>query len=470
MTYSEAVEYMSSLRRHGQRTDRSRFVALLERLGNPHLSLRCLHVAGTNGKGSTVTFIASVLQQAGYRVGMYLSPYVFDLRERVQINNTLISQEDFARHVAAIRPPIEELALTEYGPTPEFELKTAIAFRHFAESQVDFAVVEVGIGGRLDATNVIPPPLVAVITQIGWDHQNLLGDTLGKIATEKAGIFKPGTIGVTAEPPGEALKAIRERASLLNIPLHLVRPDDSPEAFLARVRYRRDTEGTVHLRLPGDEHLALRMNLRGAFQAGNAATAAGAISVLRQEHGIPISSEVLQNGLERATIPGRFQILRPSPAYPTLVLDGAHNADGAQILVEALQAEFGHGQRFTFVFGTSKGHEPEPFLQVIAPITKKIVAVSPQFRATSPDEIVRLATAIGLPAEAYPTVAEGVQEAVYTHSSKDIVVVTGSFYVVGETPEEFRGKMESLPKKKGDEGLALAAPTTARGEKRRSRL
>ena len=193
MTYPDAVSYMGSLLQWGIKLDRNRFVELLRRLDNPHQKFEAVHVAGTNGKGSTTTFIASVLHHAGYKVGAYLSPYVFDVRERILLGGLMIEKDDFARWVSLIRPHIEAVANeSDLGQTTEFELKTAVAFCFFAEQAVDFAVVEVGIGGRLDATNVIPPPLVSVITSIGWDHVPLLGNTLGEIATEKAGIIKQG--------------------------------------------------------------------------------------------------------------------------------------------------------------------------------------------------------------------------------------------------------------------------------------
>ncbi|GAB4458878.1 MAG: folylpolyglutamate synthase/dihydrofolate synthase family protein [Armatimonadaceae bacterium] len=444
MTYEEAVEYMSGLRetgRVGARTNRDRFQALMERLGNPHRKMRCVHVAGTNGKGSTVALITSVLRQAGYRTGTYLSPHVFDLRERVQVDGSPIPREDFTRQVAAIRPHIEALAETPYGQTPEFELKTAVAFRYFAEVGVDVAVIEVGIGGRLDATNVIPPPLVAVITQIGWDHMHLLGDTLGKIAAEKAGIFKTGTLGVTGEPPGEALDVIRQAAAERGVPLNETREAGAPDEADALAVYTRHRDGTVTIRLPSVILAELRLTLRGAFQAANTATAAAAAEVLRRERGLTISDDALRAGLEQAFLPGRFQILRPQPDGPTLVLDAAHNADGAKILADALRNEWGAQKRYTFVFGSSKGHPPGSFLEVIAPLAKRVVATAPTFRPTPAEETAQAAQQAGLPVNLVSSVADAIRQTFAVGSSDDVIVVTGSFYVVGGTPEELRGKV-----------------------------
>lgn len=440
VTYEESVQYMSGLRAYGQRTDRARFTALLARLGNPHQALRSIHVAGTNGKGSTTTFIASVLREAGYTVGAYLSPYVFDVRERVQVNGALISRDDFSRHVAAIHPHIEALAQTEHGQTPEFELKTAIAFRHFAEVGVDYAVIEVGIGGRLDATNVIPPPLVAIITNIGWDHVNLLGNTLGSIAFEKAGIFKTGTIGVTAEQEEEPLSVIRQVAQERSIPLNRVCPTNTPDADAALVTYERDPAGNLHLRLSSGPLPPLRLALRGAYQSTNAATAAAAVEVLRRERGLQISNQALMTGLGRATLPGRFQLLRPETNGPTLVLDGAHNADGAHILAEALRAEFGTKKRYTFVIGTSRNHAPGPYLEVLAPLAERVIATAPAFKPTPAHETASAAADLGLPVITIEPASQAIQQAFAKASAEEVIVVTGSFYVVGETPKLLRGE------------------------------
>lgn len=440
---------MSGLLQFGIRLDRERFAALLARLGDPHKRLRCVHVAGTNGKGSTVTFIASVLQAAGFRVGAYLSPYVFDLRERIQINGALIPPGDFARWVTTIRPHIEAVAQTaDLGQTTEFEVKTAVAFCYFAEQAVDFAVIEVGIGGRLDSTNVIPPPLAAVITSIGMDHQKLLGDTPGKIAAEKAGILKPGCAGcVTAAPPGEALTVIRETAQARGVPLRRVAPAaaaNSAENTDAFVTYETSPAESgaplLTLNLPSGRVTRLRLSLQGAFQAANAATAAAAIEVLRQAHGIPVSAEALRSGLERATLPGRFQVTRGggNASGPALALDVAHNEDGARVLAEALPLLF-PGKRFVFVLGFSRSHEPEPFLRLLAPLAARVVATAPQFRPKPADETAAAAKALGISTTIHEPASAAIQATWENAQAGEVVVVTGSFYIVGETPEDLRG-------------------------------
>ncbi|MBC8102236.1 MAG: bifunctional folylpolyglutamate synthase/dihydrofolate synthase [Cytophagales bacterium] len=414
LTYEQSVAYLSGLLTFGIRLDRERFIELLRRAGDPHQRLRCLHVAGTNGKGSTTTFIASILRAAGYSVGAYLSPYVFDLRERIQRNGEMIPKADFARWVSVLRPQIEAIETeTDLGPTTEFELKTAIAFCWLAEQDVDFAVIEVGIGGRLDATNVIPPPLVAVITSIGYDHQSLLGDTLAKIAGEKAGILKRGTLAcVTAVPPGEAFDAIAAKAEQEGMPLRTVSapapPQDSP------------------------------LLLRGPFQRQNAATARAAVLVLR-DHGIAsLSDAALRQGLAGATLPGRFQIALSGD--PALVLDVAHNEDGARVLVEALKAEM-PGRRYRFIVGMSRNHDPIPFLRELIPLVRdsEIIVTAPRFRPKPIGEVTDAARGIGLKVRVIEPASAAIARTFSAALPGEVVVVTGSFYTVGETPPELRG-------------------------------
>lgn len=439
MNYDESVSFMSGLLQFGIRLDRARFVALLARLGNPHKKLKCVHVAGTNGKGSTTTLIASVLRAAGYTVGAYLSPYVFDLRERIQINGVLIERNDFARWVTTIRPHIDEIAQTDLGQTTEFELKTAVAFGYFAERGVDFAVVEVGIGGRLDATNVIDPPLVAVITSIGLDHQKLLGDTLGQIAGEKAGILKKGTLAcVSAVPAGEALDVIAATANARGVALRRVGPAGAGAAdFYATYQADDKHPGRVNLVVPGGglDHLALR--LRGPFQWANAAAAAAAVAVLEEHAVITLASGARRAGLETATLPGRFQIARDENNR-ALVLDGAHNADGARVLASALRAEF-PGKRFRFVVGMRQNHDAGPFLDQIVPLAPaQIIATAPHFKPQPATAIAAAAFARGLSAQVIAPAARAIKESWEAAGSGEVVVVTGSFYTVGETPPGLR--------------------------------
>ena len=414
LNYEQAVAYMGERLTFGIRLGRERFVELLRRVGNPQERLGVLfHVAGTNGKGSTTTFLAAALRACGYRVGSYLSPYVFDVRERILLNGEMIPHADFARWVTTLRPLIEAIERdTELGPVTEFELKTAVALCWFAERNVEATALEVGLGGRLDATNVAPPPLVAVITTIGLDHQHILGDTLGKIAGEKAGILKRGTRACVTGVPvgGEAWDAIATKAALESVPLI---------APLLR------GEGAVSLP-------ALR--LRGAFQEENARLALAALQIAQETGALPALTEgAIRQGLSEATLPGRFQIARAGD--PALVLDVAHNADGARVLAEALRREM-PGRRFRFVVGQTRMHEPLPFLENLQSLMEngELIVTAPQFRPKPAEETAAVARSLGLRTTTVEPAAVAIERAWNLAQPGEAVVVTGSFYVVGEVP------------------------------------
>jgi dihydrofolate synthase/folylpolyglutamate synthase len=437
MDYSRAVMYMQGLKRFGIKLGNERFEALLERLGNPHHQLRVIHVAGTNGKGSTCTFIATILQAAGYKVGLYLSPYVFNLRERIQVNGYMIPESDFARLVTWIKPHIEELAETPLGQVTEFELKTAVGFSCFAEQRVDFAVIEVGLGGRLDATNVVRP-LVSVITSIGWDHMDRLGDTLGKIAAEKAGIIKPCAPAVTGVTEQEPLEVIREHAQRAGVPLTEVKRERMVVPPPVRTVHWQD-EGVhrarqrVSVRTTDRVYRHLSLRLLGKHQCSNAAVAIAAIEALRHAYRVEIPESAIRIGLEHATLPGRMQIVRRSP---TLLMDGAHNVSAIECLVQAIQDTFRY-RRLILVMGMTKGHDAQAVVDTLAPLASHIIFTQPSDpRGRPATDLPKAATVTLPPYDIVPSVPEAVERAMSMAQADDLVCVTGSFYVVGEVPVE----------------------------------
>ena len=431
MNYTEALGYTTSLVKFGIQLGLERFRELLRRVGSPHTAFRAVHVAGTNGKGSTTTLIAAVLREAGYRTACYLSPHLFDFRERIQIDGVPIPPEAFARQVARLKPEIEALAQDpRYGQTTEFELITAAAFGYFAEQKVDVAVLEVGLGGRLDATNVIPPPLVAVITSIGFDHQEVLGHSLRQIAREKAGILKPGVPVVTGVTQPEALQAIEETAHGLGCTLHTV-----AKAAPAYARYTTDASG-LSLWWPGRLLRGLRLALRGPFQQANAAVAATALRVLA-EQGLAIPEEVLRRGLEQARLPGRFQVLRLGPPPRVLVLDVAHNQDGARALAEALRATFPE-RKGLFVVGMKANHDPREFLPPLRDRIGRLWVSQPRQSPRPVEELLAVARGLGLEVEALPDIPQALARALAQAEPEQPVVLTGSLLTVGELPEPYR--------------------------------
>ena len=426
MDFDEALAYMQGRLRLGVKLGNERFFALLHRLGDPQERLRVIHIAGTKGKGSTTAMAASVLQAAGYTVGMYLSPYVYDVRERVQINGEMISRADFARWVSAIRPHVEALEETEFGPTTEFELKTAVGLCYFAERAVDYAVLEVGLGGRLDATNVVTRPLMTVITNIGLDHTELLGETLGEIAAEKAGIVKLGVPCVTGVPVGgEAWGVIARICGERGAPLIPVPPPELTADGLTLTTPRRTLTG-VHL------------ELRGAFQELNAAAALCALDAVAADALPPVTDEAARYGLETAWVPGRLEQVRERP---TVVVDVAHNELSALVLAEALRDQYGADRRkLTLVVGLSRHHDPVPFL---APLAARhpalLIATQPAFRPRPALDVAEAARRHDFPN--VQVVETGVADAVHSALSQsgpdDLICVTGSFYTVGDVPPAF---------------------------------
>lgn len=423
MDYSDALAYMHGRLRLGVKLGNARMEALLERLGSPHQALRVVHVAGTKGKGSTVAMAAAVLQAAGYKTGQYLSPYVYDVRERIQVNATPISQADFARWVSRIQPHVEALEGTDFGPTTEFELKTAVGLCWLAEQRVDFAVLEVGLGGRLDATNVVPRPLVTAITSIGFDHMELLGHTLPEIAREKAGIIKPHVPCVTGVPLGtDAYEVIAQVCR------------DAAAPLLPPARVQTESGGLLTITTPRRTAGGVRLRLRGAFQQDNAAVALAALDAISPAEGVEISDDAVRAGLACAYLPGRLETLSDAP---TVVVDGAHNEMAAEALAEALRTEFGAGMRRTIlVVGLKRNHDPRPFLAPLAPLRPALlIATEPSFQPRPAGEVAEAARRAGMgDVRTAPDAVSAARQALAFARPDDLVCVTGSFYTLGDIP------------------------------------
>ena len=431
MDYQTALDYILSFADY-ERMPRSALVfdlrrieLLLERLGNPQEAAKSIHVAGTKGKGSTVAMIASILTKAGYRTGLYTSPHLLTFTERIQVDEGPIAEDAFARLVAVIKPEVE--AVNDFGVFGElttFELLTAIAFAYFKERKVDYQVLETGLGGRLDATNVVKPK-VCVITSISFDHVDVLGDTLPQIATEKAGIIKPGSIVVCSPQSPEAMAVIERICREQGVRLVRVGSDVTwqRKAFSAEGQSfeLRGITGEYNLNLP----------LLGEHQLENAATAVAVVEVL-VEQGAKVSLESIATGLAQVHWPGRLQILRREP---WVIVDGAHNDDSARRLTKALKQYFDF-DRTVLIFGASSDKNIEGMIAELASLPSAVIVTHSRHpRAVATDRLVNEFSKLGIVPEVVENVASAVELALTKAMPNDLIFATGSLFIVAEVME-----------------------------------
>lgn len=401
-----ALEALYGLERRRDKLGLDGTRALLAALGNPHERFRSVHVAGTNGKGSVCAIVERVLREAGVRTGLYTSPHLVDFRERIRVIGQWADEARLGQRLAHIQ------SLPEGRDRTFFEVCTALAFDDFAARGVEWAVVEVGLGGRLDCTNVITPA-VCVITSIGLDHTEILGDTIGKIAAEKAGIIKPGVPVVVAGGPGNATIAAiaRERGA----PLTIARAGTRPPSW-------RD--------------VALPPGLDGTHQAANAGLALQALARLR-DAGLAIPDDALKRGLGGVRWPGR---LERSPREPRLVWDGAHNPQGIAALASAWEA-VGGADPATVVLAVSRDKDVRVMLETLArrfPRARLIATRSRSERALEPESLARIARETGIEAESAPDVNAALARAL-ARPGRESVLLTGSLFAIGEAMETYGG-------------------------------
>jgi dihydrofolate synthase/folylpolyglutamate synthase len=435
MDYRESLEYLlrfadyERLPRSGIVWDLKRVERLLARLGDPQYSARTVHVAGTKGKGSTAAIIASVLKSAGYKVGLYTSPHLLSYTERIQVDCKPIAEGEWARLVEILKPHVEaENALGDLGELTTFELYTAMAFLHFQQVKADWQVVEVGLGGRLDATNVVKPE-VCVITSISYDHMDVLGDTLGKIAKEKAGIIKPGADIVSAPQFPEAMEVIegvcREKGvRLIKVGEDVTweRGEFNIEGQSFRVKGRR---GNYDLWLP----------LLGEHQMENATNAVAVVEIL-VERGAIVRPEAIVEGVRSVNWPGRLQVLGKEP---WVVVDGAHNAYSIERLGEALERYFRY-ERLTLIIGFGSDKDVAGMAREAAKITGDIIVVASRHpKAMKPEALRAEFQKHGVTPRVVNSVGEAVRLALEGAGHNDLVCAAGSIFVIAEVMEMMGG-------------------------------
>ncbi|MCL4534454.1 MAG: bifunctional folylpolyglutamate synthase/dihydrofolate synthase [Bacteroidetes bacterium] len=429
LTYGEALDYILGLANYETSVDSVAAAARFNLDTVRHLARlagwqggRYIHIAGTKGKGSTAAMVDSLLREAGYRTGLFTSPHLHCFRERIRVDGRLIPERAVARLAWQLRPLVAELQRDnpQLSPVTTFDFLVVMALSYFSLTKADFGVLETGLGGRLDATNVVTP-LVSVITSISYDHTQILGDTLDQIAAEKAGIIKPNGVVVVAPQEGEALAVLEATARERNA--RIVRVDRD-------YRWRQGANG-LDVEGPYGAYTGLQLPLLGDHQQVNAVTAIATLDMLRQL-GFALPAEAVRRGIARVRWPGRLEVLR---RRPLIITDGAHNADSAQKLATALQESFAY-RRLFLILGTSSDKDIAGIVRALAPLAGRVIVARSQHpRAASYEaiegEVRRYTDCVSRAG----SVAEAIAAARSEAGSHDLICSTGSLFVAAETRE-----------------------------------
>ncbi len=417
--YKDSLNYLFGLQKHGIKFGLNSTENILARVGNPHRKLRFIHIAGTNGKGSTAVILAEILRAHGYRTGLYTSPHLVRFTERFQLDGREVPAERILRVFEKIRSIIDDSQ-----PPTFFEVTTAMAFLYFAQEKVDFVVSETGLGGRLDATNVIDPK-VCIITNIGFDHQEFLGSTLASIAREKAGIIKDGVPVVTG-----ALQPVVQgilKTTCMNKNSRLYR-------FKSDFRVRRNSDGSFRYHGLSRQWPVLTLSLQGPHQAGNAALALAAAEVLEQEGLLSLEDAAVKSALAGVRWPARLEVLQKNP---TIILDGAHNPQGAESLRDSLRQCFQY-DRLHLVLGIMADKDIRGILRRLLPMAQTAIFTQPRYsRAANPEELRKMARPYIQRHYVIPDPASALAQATQLAEAGDLICITGSLYFAGEIKEIF---------------------------------
>lgn len=421
MNYREATEYIEELQQYGSVLGLDSMRELCSRLGNPQDELRFVHIAGTNGKGSVLAYVSTILKEAGYRVGRYLSPTITDYRERFQIDGRFITQSGLCKYLEQVKEAAEAMAAEgKPHPTP-FEVETAVAFLYFLDKKCDIVVLETGLGGALDATNVVKTTVAAVFASISMDHMAILGDTLEKIALVKAGIMKDRCYVVTARQDPPVAKILKQAALLRKCKLYTADAERAKQVYYGVTKQRFTYAGYKNLEI----------SMLGKFQIENAVVAVETIQVLAKA-GFPVKEEALRRGLLLTSWPGRFSVIGKKPLF---IADGAHNEDASRRLAESLQFYFAE-KKMIFILGMLKDKEYEKVINNTCNMAEHIITVTPPIRERAMSAY-ELAQAVR-ECNGNVTVADSVPEAVeiaYLLASREkdaVIVAFGSLSYLGE--------------------------------------
>ena len=418
VSYKESVSWLFGLQKYGIKFGLSKTTNLLKAFGNPHRNQHCIHIAGTNGKGSVGAMLEAILMQAGLKVGFYTSPHLVSFTERFRINRELITKDQSA---SLIREIYEVTSQKE--PPTFFELTTAMALIYFFRKDVDVSIIEAGMGGRLDATNVIDP-MVSIITNIGLDHQHFLGDTIIDIAKEKGGIIKKEIDLVTAVDQPPVVKLFESLCKKKRAPFWRVGK---------HARYRRLSSGLLGYYGLHNRFRNLELGLKGRFQHRNAALALLALEILKRK-GITISDEAIQLSLADPLWPGRLEEVA---SRPTIILDGAHNPSAMRSLAQAIGNDF-HFEKLILVLGIMEDKDISNILTEILPLAHKAIYTRPTYyRAADPHYLMDVAKKFGKDGEVHFPLSKAIERARDLADKKDLILITGSLFTVGEAKSYF---------------------------------
>lgn len=435
MTYREAMDYIEQAGQAGIALGLDNIRELCGRLGDPQKQLRFVHIAGTNGKGSVSAYVASVLRCGGYRVGRYISPTIFEYRERIQVNDSLITKTAVCRLMERIKEVCDGMAAQGLSrPTP-FEIETAMGFLYFLEKKCDIVVLETGMGGLTDATNIVENTLAAVVASVSMDHMRFLGDTLSAIAVQKAGILKRECAAVVLKQSGEVMEILRDRAAQLGCPLYEADPEKA-----VNVRYGLEKQSFDY-----GGRKRLEISLAGRYQIDNAVLALETLRALAGR-GFPVGEEKLRRGMAEARWPGRFTVIGKKPWF---VVDGAHNEDGAANLARSVEYYF-RGKRILYIMGVFADKEYEKIIALTHSLADQIITVaspgSP--RALPAYELAREVAKVHPRVTAADSLEEAVEMSLLLAGKEDVVVAFGSLSFLGRLMEivaAHQGREVQLP-------------------------
>ena len=421
MKYEEAMKYITEVGNFGSNYGLERTYKLLEHLGNPERDLKLIHIAGTNGKGSTTSMITEILMGEGYKVGMYTSPFIEEFEERIQINRNNIPKESLAILMDEIKVAVDKVIEAGYNHPTEFEIITVLMLLYFKKENIDFGVIEVGLGGTLDSTNVIKP-IIQVITSISFDHTNLLGNTLEKIAREKAGIIKKGIPTVIYPQQEEVLKVIKNKCFEMDSELYIANNENLKFENIVNL-------DKPYQLLKYNNEIDILLPLLGEHQIINLSVAMQAIEVLNNKNIIDISIANIVKSIKNVSWKGRLEVLSNNPY---VVIDGAHNIQGIKTLSRNIKKYFKYNNLY-LILGILADKDVEEMIKIITPMAKKVYSVTPNsIRGELAESLKDEVSKFNKNCKAFDKYEEAYLEALNDASEKDLILASGSLYMIGD--------------------------------------